>query len=154
MGEELLVCEALATLLDNGFETLPDSEKLGAGLKEQVFVEETVIEERASLIPIAEHHSGEGACFCSGGCDSHGVIEAVGEIIGDKPIASLPQASLAAQLVNLQVELGLFVGPRFSSLEALQAATLNPAVYFRQTRDLGTVEVGKIADLVVLEVNP
>jgi imidazolonepropionase-like amidohydrolase len=46
------------------------------------------------------------------------------------------------------------VGAGFSSLEALQAATLNPAVYFGRTKDFGTVEVGRLADLVILEANP
>jgi hypothetical protein len=55
---------------------------------------------------------------------------------------------------GLHTELGLFVGAGFSSLEALQAATLNPAVYFGRTKDFGTVEVGRLADLVILEANP
>jgi hypothetical protein len=55
---------------------------------------------------------------------------------------------------GLHTELGLFVSAGFSSLEALQAATLNPSVFFGKTRDLGTVEVGKVADLVILEANP
>ena len=55
---------------------------------------------------------------------------------------------------GLHTELGLFVSAGFSSLEALQAATLNPSIYFGKATDLGTVEVGKIADLVILEANP
>jgi imidazolonepropionase-like amidohydrolase len=55
---------------------------------------------------------------------------------------------------GLHMELALLVGAGFSTLEALQAATLNPAVYFGRTKDLGTVEVGKLADLVMLEANP
>lgn len=55
---------------------------------------------------------------------------------------------------GLQTELGLFVNAGFSALEALQAATLNPAEFLGRTKDLGTVEVGKIADLVILEANP
>jgi hypothetical protein len=55
---------------------------------------------------------------------------------------------------GLHTELGLLVSAGFSPLEALQAATLNPAKYFGRTADLGTVEVGKLADLVILEANP
>ena len=55
---------------------------------------------------------------------------------------------------GLHTELGLFVSAGFSPLEALQAATLNPAKYFGRTADIGTVEVGKLADLVILEANP
>jgi hypothetical protein len=55
---------------------------------------------------------------------------------------------------GLHNELGLFVSAGFSPLEALQAATLNPSVYFGKAADFGTVEVGKLADLVILEANP
>jgi cytosine/adenosine deaminase-related metal-dependent hydrolase len=55
---------------------------------------------------------------------------------------------------GLHAELSLFVRAGFSPLETLQAATLNPAVYFERSADFGTVEVGKIADLVLLEANP
>jgi len=41
-----------------------------------------------------------------------------------------------------------------SPLEALQAATLNPAIAFGRTNDLGSVEKGKLADLVLLDANP
>jgi imidazolonepropionase-like amidohydrolase len=36
----------------------------------------------------------------------------------------------------------------------LQAATLNPAIAFGRTADLGSVEKGKLADLVLLDANP
>ena len=39
-------------------------------------------------------------------------------------------------------------------MEALQAATLNPARFLGKEKDLGTVEPGKIADLVLLDANP
>src|SRR5882724_1243225 len=55
---------------------------------------------------------------------------------------------------GLHTELGLFVSAGFSTLEALQTATINPSVYFGKPTDFGTVEVGKVADLVILEANP
>jgi hypothetical protein len=55
---------------------------------------------------------------------------------------------------GLHTELGLFRSTGFSSLETLRAATLNPSLYFGKAADLGTVEVGKLADLVILEANP
>jgi hypothetical protein len=55
---------------------------------------------------------------------------------------------------GLHAELELFVTAGFSSLEALQAATLNPSMYLGRTKDFGTVEVGRLADLVILEANP
>jgi imidazolonepropionase-like amidohydrolase len=39
-------------------------------------------------------------------------------------------------------------------MEAIQAATLVPARVMRLDQDLGTVQVGKIADLIVLARNP
>jgi imidazolonepropionase-like amidohydrolase len=38
--------------------------------------------------------------------------------------------------------------------EALQTATLNPAKFFNKFSSLGTIEVGKLADLVLLDANP
>jgi len=39
-------------------------------------------------------------------------------------------------------------------LEALQAATLNPALYLNEADSLGTIEAGRLADLVLLDANP
>jgi hypothetical protein len=42
----------------------------------------------------------------------------------------------------------------YTPLEALQAATLNPARALHATDSLGTVEAGKVADLVLLDADP
>jgi imidazolonepropionase-like amidohydrolase len=55
---------------------------------------------------------------------------------------------------GLHKELELFVRAGFTPLEALQTATLNPARYLGLQDRLGTVEEGKIADLVILDENP
>ena len=55
---------------------------------------------------------------------------------------------------SLHDELGLFVKAGLTPMEALQAATRDPARYFGRLDSLGTVEKGKIADLVLLEANP
>jgi imidazolonepropionase-like amidohydrolase len=39
-------------------------------------------------------------------------------------------------------------------MEALQAATINPAKFLGESDTLGTVEQGKIANLILLEANP
>ena len=39
-------------------------------------------------------------------------------------------------------------------LEALQAANLNPARVLKIADDLGTIERGRLADLVLLDANP
>ncbi len=55
---------------------------------------------------------------------------------------------------SLHEELQRFVAAGFTPLEALQTATLNPARFFGLEDRLGTVETGKIADLVLLKANP
>jgi hypothetical protein len=55
---------------------------------------------------------------------------------------------------SLHDELGLLVQAGLTPIEALQAATLNPARFLGREKDLGTVATGKIADLVLLDANP
>jgi hypothetical protein len=55
---------------------------------------------------------------------------------------------------SLHDELELLVQAGLTPAEALQTATLNPAVYLNLSSSLGTIERGKIADLVLLEANP
>ena len=51
-------------------------------------------------------------------------------------------------------ELELLVEAGLTEMEALMAATRNVAEAFRQLEQLGTVEEGKLADLVILNSNP
>ena len=55
---------------------------------------------------------------------------------------------------SLHDELAHFVSNGFTPLEALRSTTLNPARFINATDSLGNVQVGKVADLVVLEANP
>lgn len=55
---------------------------------------------------------------------------------------------------SIHDEMSLFVKAGFTELEALQTATLNPAIYADKIDVLGTVEEGKIANLVILDKNP
>lgn len=55
---------------------------------------------------------------------------------------------------SLHDELELLVGAGLTEAEALRAATLQPARYLEATDSLGTVEAGKLADLVLLDANP
>jgi len=54
----------------------------------------------------------------------------------------------------LHDELELLVSTGFTPMDALQAATLNPVRYLGKEKDLGTIETGKFADLVLLDANP
>src|SRR5215469_6736017 len=55
---------------------------------------------------------------------------------------------------SLHDELANFVEAGFSPMEALQTATSNPARFLGLERSLGSVEAGKIADLLLLDRNP
>jgi imidazolonepropionase-like amidohydrolase len=56
--------------------------------------------------------------------------------------------------IGLHQELELLVSAGLTEGEALRAATLGPAEFLAGTDSLGTVEAGKIADLVLLDANP
>ncbi|MGE0555887.1 MAG: amidohydrolase family protein [Gemmatimonadales bacterium] len=55
---------------------------------------------------------------------------------------------------SLHDELALLVDAGLSPREALRAATSNPARFIGREHELGTVAVGKLADLVVLDADP
>ena len=56
--------------------------------------------------------------------------------------------------IGLHDELELLVESGFTPMEALQTATRNPARYFGKLNDMGTIEPGKLADMVLLYANP
>jgi imidazolonepropionase-like amidohydrolase len=55
---------------------------------------------------------------------------------------------------SLHDELALLVEAGLTPMQALQTATLNPAIFLNATDSLGTVETGKLADLVLLDADP
>jgi hypothetical protein len=55
---------------------------------------------------------------------------------------------------SLHDELSLMVKGGMSELDALRTATLNPAIFMNKVNDFGSVEVGKLASLVLLNKNP
>ncbi len=56
--------------------------------------------------------------------------------------------------LSLHEELALMVEAGLTPMEALQTATRNPAAFLGQSKSLGTIEKGKIADLVLLDADP
>jgi imidazolonepropionase-like amidohydrolase len=56
--------------------------------------------------------------------------------------------------ISLHEELELLVEAGLTPLEVLRTATLNPARVLGQADSLGSIEVGKLADLVLLDANP
>ena len=55
---------------------------------------------------------------------------------------------------GLHAELSALVQAGLSPLQALQTATLNPATFFNVKQSQGTIAVGNVADLVLLDANP
>jgi imidazolonepropionase-like amidohydrolase len=51
-------------------------------------------------------------------------------------------------------ELTLLVKAGLTPMEALQSATRNPAMFLGMLKELGTIQNGKLADLVLLDANP
>ncbi len=65
------------------------------------------------------------------------------DIAADRPVGT-----------TLHRELGLLVEAGLSPAEALRAATITPAQVLGVDDELGTVEPGKLADLVLLDADP
>jgi imidazolonepropionase-like amidohydrolase len=55
---------------------------------------------------------------------------------------------------SLHDELALLVQAGLTPMEALQTATVNPARFLGTETDLGTIEKGKLANLILLTANP
>src|SRR5271157_172283 len=55
---------------------------------------------------------------------------------------------------SLHDELALLVGAGLTPMESLQTATINPARFLGMEKDLGSIEEGKFADLVLLDADP
>ncbi len=55
---------------------------------------------------------------------------------------------------SLHDELANFVEAGFTPMESLQTATSNPAKFLRMEASFGSVEPGKVADVVLLRANP
>ena len=56
--------------------------------------------------------------------------------------------------ISLHLELQRFVAAGFTPLEALQTATINPARFYGKLSEYGSVQSGRVADLVILRANP
>ena len=88
---------------------------------------------------------GEWSLFLTGRMHARGIPIGAGT---DTPIfISVPGYSLHSELEML-VRAGL------SPLEAIRSATVRPAEFFSLADEMGTIDVGKKADLVLLSANP
>jgi hypothetical protein len=62
--------------------------------------------------------------------------------------------NLAVPGYSLHSELDMLVRAGLTPLEAIEAATLEPAKFFDLQDSMGSIDVGKVADLVMLGANP
>ncbi len=74
----------------------------------------------------------------------------------DFVVAPLDQLFVLWSAVNRQSRSGKAIGPdqRITPLEALEAQTINVAYQYGEQASKGTLESGKLADLVILDKNP
>lgn len=74
-------------------------------------------------------------------------VELLAGTTAEEPTSAVPGFSL-------HDELALLVQAGLTPLEALQAATVDPARFLDRENELGTIATGKVADLVLLDANP
>ena len=87
----------------------------------------------------------EWGLFLTGRAHAAGVPIGAGT---DTPIGLSPPG------YSLHMELDFLVRAGLSPIDALAAATVRPAEYFSLQDEMGTIDVGKVADLVLLDGNP
>jgi predicted amidohydrolase YtcJ len=74
----------------------------------------------------------------------------------DAPVVPIDHLMILWTAVNRVSRSGVVVGPdeRISALDALRAVTLDAAFQYFEEKRKGSIEVGKLADLVILDQNP
>ncbi|MGA2592217.1 MAG: amidohydrolase family protein [Bryobacteraceae bacterium] len=92
---------------------------------------------------------------------ARGIFSADERVVGGMFRASVPMMAGTDAMnpycfpgFSLHDELALMVESGLTALAALQAATVNPAKFLGRSAELGTVEPGRIANLVLLRADP
>ncbi len=102
-------------------------------------------ERRASPAEDVDTTFAEWALFLTGRAHAAGVPIGAGT---DTPLGPSPPG------YSLHTELELLVRAGLSPIDALAAATVRPAQFFSLQDEMGTIDVGKVADLVLLDADP
>jgi imidazolonepropionase-like amidohydrolase len=113
--------------------------------------------------PSAQQRWTEEAKSFTGGATRVKTFEKLAEIVGGMQRAGIPilagsdaspyQAYTYAGF-SLHDELALLVRAGLTPMESLQTATINPARFLGRDKDMGSIEKGKFADLVLLDGDP
>ncbi len=106
---------------------------------------EVTAERRANPSEDVDTTFADWGLFLTGRAHSMGVPIGAGT---DTPIA------LAVPGYSLHSELEFLVRAGLSPLEALQSATVRPAEFFSLQGEMGSIDIGRRADLVLLDANP
>lgn len=104
-----------------------------------------VTDERRRDPPVADTTYATWSLFLVGRMHEAGVPLGAGT---DTPIG------FAAPGYSLHSELEMLVRAGLTTLEALEAATVRPADFFGLSGEMGTIEEGRLADLVLLSEDP
>jgi imidazolonepropionase-like amidohydrolase len=109
------------------------------------FTPRSVIDPRSrhrTMIPDEEYENG------------HILTAESGKMLTDAGVKVNLGAHGQLQGLGAHWELWMFEQGGMTNMEALRAATLNGAHYLGMDHEIGSIEVGKLADLVVLDENP
>ena len=128
----------------------------------EIFDTRVTTDPRLKYIPIAVQKrwgeaAAEGAAIKSKSFDRK--VQAVGAMHrAGVPLLAGTDAGWVQPYVyagfSLHDELALLVRAGLTPMESLQTATINPARFLGMEKDLGTIENGKIANLVLLDADP
>lgn len=85
---------------------------------------------------------------------AHWQNAAKGKALADRGVSVHTGAHGQREGLGTHWEMWMFVQGGMTPMEAIKAATIQPARYLSYDKDLGSLENGKLADLVVLDANP
>ncbi|PTX62083.1 imidazolonepropionase-like amidohydrolase [Kordia periserrulae] len=86
--------------------------------------------------------------------NGHVLVSKTAKALADKGVKVNMGAHGQLQGLGAHWELWMIAQGGMSPMEALKTATINPAAYIGADDDIGSLKVGKLADLIILDKNP